>query len=612
LDALVISASCVGLAGQAAAQVSGYQLLQGQLASPSRLAEQAQPASPLSIAAVNAALNVNHSEVVSLNVAAKPGEPFDVQLHLDGQLVHVHLQPHSVRSNHYRVLAQVADGSYVEVEPGPVRTVRGSVSEMPGAIAAGSLMDDGLHLMIVESPADQAGGKWWIEPLAKRFPKGAIDADLHSIYRQADVIGGCGTCGMDDIVLDDVADDLEPDGNNGQGGIAGGEICITQMACDADVEYFEDYGGIPAVELQINNVTNTMNIQYETQVGISHAISTIIVRTEEEDPYSSTNHVALLNQFRNHWLQEQDGVVRDVAQLFTGKNLDGSVIGVAYTIGGICTDEAYCVSQSDFSGNFSCATDLSAHELGHLWDASHCSCSNSTMNPGITCTNTFLPSPETVNDIVAYRNQQTCIECGADPPSNDLCAAAALIGEGTTGFENIGAETDGPAHGLCTDGSLNPMIVNDVWFNIVAPCTGTMEASTCDLVGFDSRIAVYEGCDCVLNDSTLLGCDDDTAGCGSGSSQVTVPVVGGNCYTIRVGGDNPSAEGSGGLLVLCSGEPVTCVADLDSSGAVEAADLAALLAAWGTNPGGPPDFDGSNAVGPEDLAELLSNWGACP
>ena len=288
------------------------------------------------------------------------------------------------------------------------------------------------------------------------------------------------------------------------------------------------------------------------------------------------------------------------------------MIGVAFTIGAICTDEAYCLSQSDFSSNFACKTDLSAHELGHLWDASHCSCPTSTMNPGITCTNTFTPSPETISDIIAHRNTRPCIECGAEPPANDLCANAVMVVEATNGFENIGAELDGPPHAACTDGTLNPTIFNDVWFNIIAPCTGTMQVSTCNLIGFDSRIAVYDNCSCAVDDASLLGCDDNTAGCGSGSSQVTVPVIGGECYTIRVGGNSPSSEGSGGLLVLCTGEPFGCPADLDSSGNVGAADLASLLAAWGTDPHGPPDFDDNNSVGPEDLAELLSNWGDCP
>lgn len=55
-----------------------------------------------------------------------------------------------------------------------------------------------------------------------------------------------------------------------------------------------------------------------------------------------------------------------------------------------------------------------------------------------------------------------------------------------------------------------------------------------------------------------------------------------------------------------------CPWDLDGNGSVGAADLLALLVAWGSNPGGPPDFDGDGSVGASDLLALLVNWGPCP
>ncbi len=51
--------------------------------------------------------------------------------------------------------------------------------------------------------------------------------------------------------------------------------------------------------------------------------------------------------------------------------------------------------------------------------------------------------------------------------------------------------------------------------------------------------------------------------------------------------------------------------DLDDDGIVGIGDFLALLAVWGTNPGGPPDFDGDGTVGISDMLELLSNWGPC-
>ncbi len=67
-----------------------------------------------------------------------------------------------------------------------------------------------------------------------------------------------------------------------------------------------------------------------------------------------------------------------------------------------------------------------------------------------------------------------------------------------------------------------------------------------------------------------------------------------------------------GVTCQDSNCPQPCPADFDGDGSVGITDLLTLLAAWGTDPGGPPDFDGDGTVGILDLLTLLANWGACP
>ncbi len=52
-------------------------------------------------------------------------------------------------------------------------------------------------------------------------------------------------------------------------------------------------------------------------------------------------------------------------------------------------------------------------------------------------------------------------------------------------------------------------------------------------------------------------------------------------------------------------------ADLDKSGSVDTPDFLALLAAWGTDPGGPPDLNGDGTVDTVDFLDLLALWGPC-
>jgi hypothetical protein len=56
---------------------------------------------------------------------------------------------------------------------------------------------------------------------------------------------------------------------------------------------------------------------------------------------------------------------------------------------------------------------------------------------------------------------------------------------------------------------------------------------------------------------------------------------------------------------------LTCPADFDGDGLVGVTDFLLLLAAWNTNPGGPPDLDGDGTVGITDFLLLLAAWGPC-
>jgi hypothetical protein len=75
---------------------------------------------------------------------------------------------------------------------------------------------------------------------------------------------------------------------------------------------------------------------------------------------------------------------------------------------------------------------------------------------------------------------------------------------------------------------------------------------------------------------------------------------------IRVGGHN-GASGVGSLAISCA---VACPSDVNGSGAVDAADLSLLLAAWGTADAD-ADVNNDGTVNAADLSLLLDTWGAC-
>ena len=80
-----------------------------------------------------------------------------------------------------------------------------------------------------------------------------------------------------------------------------------------------------------------------------------------------------------------------------------------------------------------------------------------------------------------------------------------------------------------------------------------------------------------------------------------------DCVVTDLGTDCFATSDAATLTVIAA-----CPADLTDDGAVSAADLAQLLAAWGANPGHAADFNDDGDVDAADLAELLSTWGTCP
>jgi hypothetical protein len=516
---------------------------------------------------VEAELGLADATIVDLQLDLDQNAPLPaltrVAVPIDGRDHVLVLAPFSVRGADYQVLVQDESGATEVADPTPVRTMRGHVEGVDGSRAAASLLEDGLHGLIDLG----AAGRVWIEPVGHLVPGGL--GTKHVVYRDGDVLPHNGTCGMPD------ADEARIHGNvvpAGGGATAGGGTCVAELACDADTEYYNTYGSVAATQNRINSVINTVNLQYEAQVGITHQITTILVRTGT-DPYTSTDAQTRLCQFITEWTNNQQAIVRDVAHLFTGVELNGGTIGIAADIGGtgICvsqgactggtygTQGSYCLAQSDFNGSFSCATDLTAHELGHLWGAFHCSCPSYTMNPSITCANNF--NAGSISSIIAYRDTRTCLSgsCGGGPtpPANDSCTSpTAIASNGQVTFSNVNAT---PAQGAsdpqlpagspsCQWQGIPSNTHNTVWFTIVAEDT-SLQVQTCNTTAIqDTIIALYDGsCGSLVQ----VACGEDN--CGSSTYMSSICVSGldpGRTYRIMVGNPGGWSGSTPGTIVM--------------------------------------------------------------
>ncbi len=355
--------------------------------------------------AAQSALNLSAGELVTVQFSQIAGASLRVIVTSEKEQRVMELVAESVRAPNYELLVQRPDGSYETVEPGPVQTFRGRMVGFDGGLVAASIDDVGLHALMILPD----GRRQWLEPLNGRVA--GVAANQFVLYHDHDVASADASCATDSPAMGH-----KRDRPGSTVGVAGGPLYIAQLGIDSDADFYQDYGSVAATEAQINATINTMNLQYERDIDVRHIITTIIVRPTEPDGYSGSDVGGLVNQFRDRWVEEMNHVQRDAAQLFSGKSpSSGTAIGIAITNSLCRKDAAYSVVMPNVTScaAFACKTDLSAHELGHIWSAGHCSCPGWTMNATLNSANRFHPTFD-IPDLIAFRNMQTCLSFG-DP-----------------------------------------------------------------------------------------------------------------------------------------------------------------------------------------------------
>ena len=248
----------------------------------------------------------------------------EVQVHsANGDERTLHLDPFSWRTSAYQLCVQDRDGNLTPITPGPETTLIG-FDDDNNKVAA-SIYNGQITAEILGQ-----NGTWFIDSLDTSgsyavFTNNDINNDPEktcSVFPpSARDLVELGVDSHDDITSRQLTNDhhrpLRHPYLRGSNRLLTGPLpAVAELAIDSDYEYYVNHGSdVYAVQARIESVINAMNVQYETEVGITHAITTIIVRTvDDPNPYTSTNAGFLLNQFRLEWDANQAGTPRDVAQ----------------------------------------------------------------------------------------------------------------------------------------------------------------------------------------------------------------------------------------------------------------------------------------------------------
>lgn len=392
------------------------------------------------------------------------------------------LEPHDMRAPGY-VAEAWGDKGVTVLERAPVRTYKGTVRGLPGAQARLTI-DEGTVEGLIVTPSEL----FFLEP-SKRFSESAPKTDF-VFYAGSDVKEPAGECGltMSQIVDQHAMSAANQTSKTGPKPDAlFGPAMKIGIALEADFEYFSQVGSEAATVNQIVSIMSQVEaLMYNPQIGLQFQLLNTRVWTMANDPYTTSDPELLLVQFTNAYNTSAPAQAagRDLAHLFTGRDLDGNTIGIAWLPGLDCPfnpqGEGYGLSQN-ISNDRSV---LTAHEIGHNLGAVHVNaghgsdCTNSVMRPSLIASTNFceFSRGQITNHAIANQNclteSQPCsyaISPSSLPfttaggngsitvtPSNAGCSWAVAEGElwltvtsGSSGTGNGTINYSVPANNVC-------------------------------------------------------------------------------------------------------------------------------------------------------------------
>jgi hypothetical protein len=167
--------------------------------------------------------------------------------------------------------------------------------------------------------------------------------------------------------------------------------------------------------LRLNNVDGI----FTSQLGVELQVPTMTVATPETDSLSDTTAAStLLNEVRLLRRQTPAMYARGLTHVFTGRNLDGNTVGIAYQ--DVLCSRDWGAGLTEASGRGSWIESLiAAHEIGHNFGASHDG--DAQADCGSTPTGQFLMSPS------VSPNASTFSECSLQTMRPRAQSASCIV-----------------------------------------------------------------------------------------------------------------------------------------------------------------------------------------
>jgi PKD repeat protein len=331
----------------------------------------------------------------------KAGQSMEFNLKFGDQDWNIHLEQRDLRGPNYVVSVLTDKGVQQGQSIGNV-TYRGQLEGKTGGAVSLTIYQDFLYGFV-----ENDGELFFIEPQWYFTPDAPKDRFV--VYKASDVKPKAGAkCGFDEMMQHTPhADELEEPVNTAAPAKMGCKLIEYSIA--SDLSMYNKYGSVFGVEFHNIGVMNNVQTNYDTEFNDELQFSIVeqfVVSPPATDPWSnSTNANVVLNSFTS-WGPSGFSQIHDIGGLWTNRNFDGGTIGIAW-LGAVCTSSRYHCLQ-DFSSNANLLRVLTAHEIGHNFNASHDPSGSPTiMAPAVNNTNAW--STQSLNQINAYYPGRPCL-----------------------------------------------------------------------------------------------------------------------------------------------------------------------------------------------------------
>ena len=326
------------------------------------------------------------------------------------------LSPNDLRAPNYRAEEVDADGVTRATAMAGVSTYKGNVEGVWASDARFTVTDNAVEGMIVTP-----GQSFFVEP-ARKYSSSAAPTD-YLIYTADDVRPDITRSCADTLEaqINAGAKQIMPSATSGDTPAVFSPFKVVEIATEADFEYVQGVGGTAAAANQdILSIMNQIQAIYQRDIGLTFTVVFQHAWDTPNDPYTANGDaVAVLREFTNYWNANFANSPRDVAHLWTGRNLGGPA-GVAWT-GVVCANPAAAYGISDLETNALFRVTIPAHEIGHNFNASHCDgqagCTNTIMVATQDPNNTSTFCPFSVNEITTFVNANS--SCLSNAPAGN-------------------------------------------------------------------------------------------------------------------------------------------------------------------------------------------------